>query len=54
MGFEPTVLLSQHIPLAGERHKPTRPLHQLKMAEIVGFEPTQVLPRLRLAIGHIT
>ena len=40
-GFEPSVEVSSHTRLAGERLQPTRPSLQLNfLAEGVGFEPT--------------
>jgi hypothetical protein len=38
-GFEPSVELSPHTHLAGERLQPTRPSLRI-MTEGVGFEPT--------------
>ena len=48
-GFEPSMELSPHTRLAGERLQPARPSlrisYEFKMvAEGVGFEPTEVLP----------
>ena len=44
-GFEPSVPVSQHTRLAGERLQPTRPSLRYKptlLAEGVGFEPTEL------------
>ncbi len=46
-GFEPSVELSPHTRLAGERLQPARPSLPNRfyiLAEGVGFEPTEVLP----------
>ena len=46
MGFEPMVEFNPHTRLAGEHLQPTRSSLRFKfrMAEGVGFEPTEVLP----------
>ena len=46
MGFEPMVEFYPHTRLAGEHLQPTRSSLRVifRMAEGVGFEPTEVLP----------
>jgi hypothetical protein len=44
-GFEPSVEVSPHTRLAGERLQPTRPslrINKYSLAEGVGFEPTEL------------
>ncbi len=41
-GFEPSVEVSPHTRLAGERLQPARPSLRSSLAEEVGFEPTEL------------